>query len=204
MSPDDRRGPCHAHRSRPALRDGGGRDPGHPHPHVEARAGQPPRRPGGQPSPRRPGVPRLRGRDADVRASTSAAAAHLATILRDRFGVQPGDRVAIAMRNYPEWSVAFWAATVGRCRRRAAERLVDRARAGVRAGRLRLGRRLRGRRAGRSGWPTTWGPCPTLRAVIVAKPDEGEGPLPDGALRFDDVLGDVPADAELPDVDRRA
>ncbi|HXY91996.1 MAG TPA: class I adenylate-forming enzyme family protein [Acidimicrobiia bacterium] len=27
------------------------------------------------------------------------------------FGVQPGDRVAIAMRNYPEWSVAFFAAT---------------------------------------------------------------------------------------------
>src|SRR5580765_5177788 len=30
------------------------------------------------------------------------------------YGVQPGDRVAIAMRNYPEWALAFWAAiTVG-------------------------------------------------------------------------------------------
>jgi len=37
--------------------------------------------------------------------------AGLAHVLRDRFGVQPGDRVAIAMRNYPEWPVAFFAAT---------------------------------------------------------------------------------------------
>jgi long-chain acyl-CoA synthetase len=26
------------------------------------------------------------------------------------YGIQPGDRVAIAMRNYPEWAFAFWAA----------------------------------------------------------------------------------------------
>ncbi|HWE54727.1 MAG TPA: class I adenylate-forming enzyme family protein [Acidimicrobiales bacterium] len=37
--------------------------------------------------------------------------AQLAHILRDRFGVREGDRVAIAMRNYPEWSIAFWGAT---------------------------------------------------------------------------------------------
>jgi long-chain acyl-CoA synthetase len=30
-------------------------------------------------------------------------AAHFARILRDRFRVAPGDRVAIAMRNFPEW-----------------------------------------------------------------------------------------------------
>ncbi|MDH3994404.1 MAG: AMP-binding protein, partial [Gammaproteobacteria bacterium] len=34
----------------------------------------------------------------------------LAHQLIDRFGIAKGDRVAIAMRNYPEWSVAFWAA----------------------------------------------------------------------------------------------
>ncbi len=36
--------------------------------------------------------------------------ARLANHLIDEFGIQKGDRVAIAMRNYPEWSVAFWAA----------------------------------------------------------------------------------------------
>ncbi len=34
--------------------------------------------------------------------------------LVERFGVRPGDRVAIAMRNLPEWVMAFWATiTVG-------------------------------------------------------------------------------------------
>ncbi len=34
--------------------------------------------------------------------------------LVDRFGIRPGDRVAIAMRNLPEWVMAFWATiTVG-------------------------------------------------------------------------------------------
>ena len=36
-----------------------------------------------------------------------AAVAHQ---LVDRFNITKGDRVAIAMRNYPEWSIAFWAA----------------------------------------------------------------------------------------------
>jgi long-chain acyl-CoA synthetase len=34
----------------------------------------------------------------------------LARQLVERFGVQKGDRVAIAMRNLPEWIIAFWAA----------------------------------------------------------------------------------------------
>ncbi|MDA8279943.1 MAG: class I adenylate-forming enzyme family protein [Actinomycetota bacterium] len=37
-------------------------------------------------------------------------AATLANTLRDRYGVTKGDRVAIVMRNLPEWVVAFWAA----------------------------------------------------------------------------------------------
>ena len=45
-------------------------------------------------------------------AGVHAAVASLAQRLRTVHGVQPGDRVAIAMRNYPEWATAFWA-TIG-------------------------------------------------------------------------------------------
>ncbi len=38
-----------------------------------------------------------------------ATVASLSRQLWGRFGVRPGDRVAIAMRNLPEWVVAFWA-----------------------------------------------------------------------------------------------
>ncbi|MER7014717.1 class I adenylate-forming enzyme family protein [Saccharopolyspora sp. NPDC000359] len=35
--------------------------------------------------------------------------AGLARCLREEYGLAPGDRVAIAMRNFPEWSIVFWA-----------------------------------------------------------------------------------------------
>ncbi|MER7082793.1 Acyl-CoA synthetase (AMP-forming)/AMP-acid ligase II [Saccharopolyspora kobensis] len=35
--------------------------------------------------------------------------AGLARCLREEYGLTSGDRVAIAMRNFPEWSVVFWA-----------------------------------------------------------------------------------------------
>ena len=37
------------------------------------------------------------------------AAGALGRILADRYGVRKGDRIVIAMRNLPEWSLAFWA-----------------------------------------------------------------------------------------------
>ncbi len=40
------------------------------------------------------------------------AVAHLAAKLRDDFGVRKGDRVAVVMRNYPQWAVGFFAALV--------------------------------------------------------------------------------------------
>ena len=40
------------------------------------------------------------------------AAATLARRLIERFGIEKGDRVAIAMRNLPEWVTAFWAAAI--------------------------------------------------------------------------------------------
>ena len=44
-------------------------------------------------------------------AQAWAAAARMARVLVQDCGVQPGDRVAIAMRNYPEWPLAFTAIT---------------------------------------------------------------------------------------------
>lgn len=42
-------------------------------------------------------------------AEARAVVAALATRLVVDYGIKPGDRVAIAMRNYPEWALAFWA-----------------------------------------------------------------------------------------------
>ena len=129
------RGHRRPHRARADLRDGGDRDPGRADPGLEVR----------------PGLAAdvldlsLGHGDADFLVyedeRTSFAehyriAATLAHRLRDEFGVGQGDRVAIAMRNLPEWVMAFWA---DRRRRRgggAAQRLVDRRGAPLRAGRL--------------------------------------------------------------------
>ena len=75
----------------------------------------------------------------------NAFAAHLVSL-----GVQKGDRVAIAMRNLPEFPMAFWAASVDRRGRRAAERVVDRSRARLRVVRLGRARAHRRRRATRA------------------------------------------------------
>jgi long-chain acyl-CoA synthetase len=40
------------------------------------------------------------------------AASALAWRLADDYGVRKGDRIAIAMRNLPEWPIAFWATTI--------------------------------------------------------------------------------------------
>jgi long-chain acyl-CoA synthetase len=42
-------------------------------------------------------------------AENFAVAATVARALRERFGVETGDRVSIVMRNLPEWAMAFWA-----------------------------------------------------------------------------------------------
>ena len=52
----------------------------------------------------------------DERTSYEAhfrAASTIARRLHDRFGVVKGDRIAIAMRNLPEWAMAFWGAAAG-------------------------------------------------------------------------------------------
>ncbi len=40
------------------------------------------------------------------------AAASIARVMVEQWGLAKGDRVAIAMRNYPDWSLAFWASAV--------------------------------------------------------------------------------------------
>lgn len=42
-------------------------------------------------------------------ADAHAAVRSLAHLLVDQHGIEPGDRVAVAMRNYPEWILAYWA-----------------------------------------------------------------------------------------------
>src|SRR3954468_21763862 len=39
-----------------------------------------------------------------------AVAGGLGARFREGYGLAPGDRVAVAMRNYPEWPLVFWAA----------------------------------------------------------------------------------------------
>lgn len=42
-------------------------------------------------------------------AEIDAQVKALAHTLRETYGVGPGDRVAVSMRNYPEWVVSYWA-----------------------------------------------------------------------------------------------
>ena len=119
-----------------------------------------------------------------------AAVATLAHRLVDDFGVRKGDRVAIAMRNFPEWSVAFWAAAAagavvvplnawwtGPELEYGLERLgLGRRCSSTRSEHERLDRPPRER-------------FRTSRGMIVAKAERRHRTA--GALRFEDVLGDV-------------
>ena len=125
------------------------------------------------------------------------AAATLAKALGERFGVAPGDRVAIAMRNFPEWALAFWAAA-------AAGAVVVPVNAWWTGPELAYALADSGakvlfadqERVARLG--EHWGELPDLRQVIVARTAVE---LDSRHLRFEDVLGDVPDKADLPDVD---
>ena len=120
-------------------------------------------------------------------------------------GVEKGDRVAVIMRNLPEWPVAFYAAAVAGRDRHAAERLVDRAGAGIRPGRFRRQGRDRRRRAAASGWPSTSTNCPDLERVYVSRARD-EIAASASVHRLEDVIGapndweDLP-DRPLPDVE---
>ena len=123
------------------------------------------------------------------------AAAALATQLTDRFGVAKGERVAIAMRNFPEWAIAFWAAA-------AAGAVVVPLNAWWTGPELTYALQDSGarmlfadqERAARLA--EHWDELPDLQHVVVARSEvESEH------MRFNDVLRDIPDDARLPDVD---
>jgi long-chain acyl-CoA synthetase len=124
-----------------------------------------------------------------------AAVVALGRRMIEDLGLRKGDRVAIAMRNYPEWSIAFWAVTtaggvavplnswwqgeeLSYGLRDSGSTLLfcDAARAEILAPHL-----------GGLG----------LRAVVVARAGDALAP---GLLRFEEVIGTPAADAALPDV----
>jgi long-chain acyl-CoA synthetase len=125
------------------------------------------------------------------------ACAHLATILRERFGVREGDRVAIAMRNFPEWSIAFWASS-------AAGAVVVPLNAWWTGEELQYGLEDSGtklliadeERAGRIA--PHLGDLPDLQASVVVR--AGGALLAEGMLRWEEVMSEIPADAALPPV----
>ncbi|QFG26739.1 acyl--CoA ligase [Actinomadura sp. WMMB 499] len=133
-------------------------------------------------------------------AAHYARAAAFARALTERYGVRKGDRVAIAMRNYPQWSVAFFGAA-------AAGAVVVPLNAWWSAAELEYGLRDSGaavlvadaQRAERLAGAR---PAPDL-TVLVARPGAD---LPPGAADFDAVVDAAlaaaggPAAAVPPDV----
>lgn len=119
----------------------------------------------------------------------------LAAALVHDYGVRPGDRVAIAMRNYPEWIVAYFAATA-----------IGAVAVGVNAwwttDELDYGLRDCGARLLIADAERLERARPLLAAlpgmrVIAVRVD---GALPPGVGRWDDVLA-ARAGAAMPDVD---
>jgi steroid-24-oyl-CoA synthetase len=124
------------------------------------------------------------------------ASAHVATVLRGRFGVREGDRVAIAMRNFPEWSVSFWGSA-------AAGAVVVPLNSWWTGEELQYGLADSGTKvaivdAERAERIAPYmDSLPDLEAVIVVRSPS----VPDNFLSWDLVFGDVPtADVDLPQV----
>ncbi len=132
-------------------------------------------------------------------AEADAIIRALAARLVDVHGVQPGDRVALAMRNYPEWVFGYWAV-------------------------ISIGAAV----VGMNAWWTTeemqYGLSDSKPKVLIADGERVErvlpvldalraespmalmtvrydGELPDGAERWEDVVDPAAAPAELPNVE---
>ncbi|MEY2462569.1 MAG: steroid-24-oyl-CoA synthetase, partial [Acidimicrobiaceae bacterium] len=115
--------------------------------------------------------------------------------LIDRYGVQKGDRVALAMRNFPEWMIAFWGATV-------AGAIIVPLNAWGTGAELAYGIRDSGAKVLVADEERAQRLRPyddlDLSGIIIAR---NESPLAAGEDSFNEVLGDVAADATPPDVE---
>ena len=126
-------------------------------------------------------------------------AATIAHRLRDDLGVRKGDRVAIAMRNLPEWVMAFWGAV-------AAGGIVVPLNAWWTGGELAYGLADSGatvafvdsERADRLS-PHV-GELPELRTVVTAGDTTANAATSLGP-KFGDLLGDIDADATPPEIE---
>ncbi|NUT12000.1 MAG: acyl--CoA ligase, partial [Nonomuraea sp.] len=116
-------------------------------------------------------------------------AATLATRLVEEYGVTKGDRVAIAMRNYPEWVVSFSAVL-------AAGAIAVPLNAWWTEAELAYGVSDSGAKVLIADGERAVRLAATGVPLIVTR-----GELPEGARSFQDVLGEVTADAKLPDVE---
>ena len=140
---------------------------------------------------RRRDLPGLRGRAADLRRGHGPGRRHRRPARRPLRRAAKGDRVAIGMRNYPEWIIAFAAITsIGAVAVSLNAWWTDR-RAATTASRTRDRGAASPTRSGPSG-PTAPVDTLGLRAVIVVRLDR---PLPPGADRLEDVLVPGAADA---------
>ena len=128
----------------------------------------------------------------------------MARNLGDRFGLAKGDRVTIAMRNLPEWAMAFWGASAGGAvvvplnawwtGSELHYGLADSGTAVAFVDAARLDRIL-----------PHLGELPDLRGVVVTHEDRAAaGPLPHAAvpvISFAELVGDVGEGTALPDVE---
>jgi acyl-CoA synthetase (AMP-forming)/AMP-acid ligase II len=121
------------------------------------------------------------------------AAAGFAARLRGRYGLAPGDRIAVAMRNYPEWPLVFWGAI-------AAGLVVVPLNAWWTAAELRYALGDSGARmlvADGERTAVLGTDLPELDGVIAVRHGDE---LPERAERFEDVRADLDLEGPLPDV----
>ncbi|MGI9031678.1 MAG: class I adenylate-forming enzyme family protein [Ilumatobacteraceae bacterium] len=127
-----------------------------------------------------------------------AAAATFARYLIDEVGIAVGDRVCIAMRNFPEWSIAFWGAAVAgavvvplNAWWTGPELAYGLSNSGSRVlvADLQRAERIADHRAELSA----------LEQVLIVR--AGEAPLPAGSVSFDEAVGPVDPGASLPAVE---